>query len=728
MKEKIKNYLSILIIVVLLFEQISPVLAQEAPSAPTAPEAPSAPTPPPPPPDAPTAPEAPTAPTLEEVLAPDPEPEAEQTQENNEWEEEYSPETISQNEDEQTGINDSGNVGDTTIDTGDANSSGTLTTLGNTNTNSLGSGEDAGNSIGVVNSGNGTDSINNGSVSLSENNSTFQDNSAVVGNNLNQSSISGNNASNNNVGNTTINTGDANTTATVVTGVNTNVEGIMVSEFNIADDHVGDILLDFTTGCISGCPGTGSITTQNLGNGSDSTNNASVTDNSSEYTFQTNDAAVESNLTLNADSGDNSASANTNGDSKIDTGDANVAANLLNFVNNNLAGNIVFGVVNIFGDLIGDIILPQSALSCSTCGGGDVTVGNIGNGSDSTNDAAVSQNSSDNSFQYNDAAIENNLMLSAATGDNKTSGNTNGNSSIETGDTDINAHVLNIANSNVIGGDWWLVLVNEAGQWIGRILGAPDGQNFAGSTGTEFVVDENGDITAVNSGNGAGSSNTGNVTQNNSETSVQANNAVITNNLNLSANTGGNTSSNNTGGDSSIKTGDAKIVANIVNFVNNNVIGNGRLFVTVVNVFGSWLGDFVTPGQTQENNENPVVAANDSAQASNTNNGTGGSNSNSNSNSQQNNQQANIVTSGNNALVNTGSSNQIAFGESFHAGTTQTSVTVLSSAVGENQTAAASKKKLKINLAWALPLLPGFALIYLKRKFILKTLLLKKNS
>ena len=45
-----------------------------------------------------------------------------------------------------------------------------------------------------------------------------------------------------------------------------------------------------------------------------------------------------------------------------------------------------------------------------------------------------------------------------------------------------------------------------------------------------------------------------------------------------------------------IGTGDAKIVANIVNFVNNNISGGGKLLVTIVNVFGSWLGDFVGPG------------------------------------------------------------------------------------------------------------------------------------
>lgn len=179
-----------------------------------------------------------------------------------------------------------------------------------------------------------------------------------------------------------------------------------------------------------------------------------------------------------------------------------------------------------------------------------------------------------------------------------------GDSSITTGDTDILAQVLNVANLNVVGGNYWLVLVNEAGNWIGRILGF-DGSNLAGSPDLNFAVDQAGEITVTNAGNGSDSTNTGSVSQENNSTIVQNNDATIINNLNLSANTGGNSASRNTGGNSSITTGDANIVANIVNFVNNNIVGNGRLFVTVVNVFGNWLGDFVGPGYTKE--QDPVT-------------------------------------------------------------------------------------------------------------------------
>ncbi|HLA03875.1 MAG TPA: hypothetical protein VJ065_01420, partial [Patescibacteria group bacterium] len=77
----------------------------------------------------------------------------------------------------------------------------------------------------------------------------------------------------------------------------------------------------------------------------------------------------------------------------------------------------------------------------------------------------------------------------------------------------------------------------------------------------------------------------------------------IDNNVNLTANTGGNRASYNTGGDSSIKTGDANIAASIVNFINSNIIGR-TVMVGIVNVFGSWLGDAVPPGEEPDGSGN----------------------------------------------------------------------------------------------------------------------------
>lgn len=505
---------------------------------------------------------------------------------------------------EETGNADANNqVGDTLLTTGDANTTGNIANTGNLNavaSDPSGSGDG---SLNIINSENGADSSNTGSATITQDNTTDQSNSATVLNNLDLESDTGGNEADRNVGNTEIETGDANVTGTIVNNVNTNIAGVAISEFNIEDVHTGDLVLDFASNCIAGC-GIFDTSLANIGNGADSDNDLSLDSTTNNTTNQINDITALNNMTLDADSGHNSASRNTGGDSTITAGDANVSANALTFANNNLAGNVLYGVVNIFGDLIGDIILDEATLAslgvCVSCPS-DVTAKNVGNGSNSDNNIAIDTTNNDNTFQFNDATIENNLIMEAETGNNDVSKNTGGDNSIKTGNADVDAQVLNIANSNIIGGIWWLVIVNEAGQWVGRIMGAPDGTNFAGSSGTEFSVDGSGEITATNSGNGSGSDNNIDVAQTTNNTTNQINTANIVNNLNLSANTGGNEASRNTGGNSSIITGDAKIVANLVNFVNNNISG-GKLVVTVVNVFGSWLGDFVGPGQQKQNN------------------------------------------------------------------------------------------------------------------------------
>lgn len=586
--------------------------APSAPGSPTAPEAPEAPTSPDAP-EAPLAPEAPTSPydepdSTEAPSAPSTSSDSDGNQESpgttQSTEQDGQPEGTSNTENsEVAGESADGNVGDSLINTGDA----TTSVSGETNINENIAGNSGGGSgsVSVVNDDNGSGSDNDASVTIASNDGTTQDNSATVNNNMEGESDTGNNSASRNVGNSEIETGDANTSGTLVNSVNTNADGVVVAEFDIVDDHVGDIILDAGSSCTSGCLGDSAVI-ENTGNGSESDNNIDVNLESNDATFQENDATVENNMTLNADTGDNIASRNTGGDSTIATGDANVAASIVNMVNNNIAGGVVYMVVNIFGDLIGDIILPDNF--AADCCGTDVTAANTGNGDGSTNNILVQGDDNDEISQFNTANIENNLIITAESGDNDTSRNTNGSSSIETGDTNVLAQVLNIANLNLVGGDYWLVIVNEAGQWVGKILGAGGDGNYAGSEILEFIVGENGAITVKNSGNGEGSTNTINIESQDNDTITQVNNANIVNNVNLSANTGGNSASRNTGGDSTITTGDASVVASIVNFVNNNIVGSGRLFVNVINVFGSWLGNFIAPGYQEENSSNPLAS------------------------------------------------------------------------------------------------------------------------
>ncbi len=612
------------------------------------------------------------------------------------------------------GTAQNGQTGTSEVKTGDATSTATVATIGNQNASASPTGSGQGASI--INSGNGTQSNNNGSATIGNNSTTNQVNTANVNTKLVQDAVSGANTTSDNVGDSSIKTGDANVTGTVITAVNTNVDGVMVSEFNIADDHVGDILLDFAANCVSGC-GTGDTSVANTGNGSNSVNDADLQTKNNNVTFQNNDATIGSELILSADSGNNEASRNTGGDSNITTGDANVSANALTFANNNIAGDVVYAVVNIFGDLIGDILFPESAMN--SCCGSQTNVANKNNGSGSTNTSDVNVENSSNTFQNNDADLTNTLVFDAQTGNNDASRNTGGDSSVTTGDTYVDANVLNVANTNLVGGNMWLVIVNEAGNWIGKILGAPEGANFAGSQGTEFNVDQNGYITASNNGNGSGSNNTSSVDQSNTNTTIQNNDANVNNTLQLSANTGGNQTNDNTGGNSQIKTGDAKIVANLVNFVNNNIVGSGKLFVTVVNVFGNWMGDFVSPGQKQEEKKQTQQAIG------------GPSNSNeSNSNNSQKTTKntaktqvtptqqptpiqayavANKQTTHNTQA--SGSSNAVLAAKAKTNPTVKKKAVVASAVLGETDT----KTKVRINLAWLLLLLPFIGFFATKR-------------
>jgi hypothetical protein len=623
----------------------------------------------------------------------------------------------------------SNGVGDASVTSGDANSTANVTNSGNNNLALSGPSAIVGtdtSGASIVNSENGSDSSNSGSASITNTDNTNQANSANVNTGLNQSSTTGENTTSYNVGNSSIETGDANVTGTVVTAVNTNVDGVLVSEFNIADDHIGDILLDFAANCVSGC-GSGPINSANIGNGTNSDNTAAIDQINNSNTFQSNDAFIGSELNLSADSGNNQASYNVGGDSNIKTGDANVAANVLTFANNNIAGDVVYAVVNIFGDLVGDILFPEEFMSncCST----NTSATNSSNGSDSINNANIDSSTTENTFQNNDASITNDLVFDAQTGDNESNYNTGGDSTIKTGNTTVEANVLNIANTNLIGGNMWLVLVNEAGNWIGKILGAPDDANFAGSAGTEFNVDENGFITASNNGNGSGSTNSSDVTTTATDTTIQNNNAVISNTLNLSANTGGNEANANTGGDSKIETGDATIVANLVNFVNNNIKGNGKLFVTVVNVFGSWFGDFVSPG-TEKQTANALQNQNTNSQ------NVGGPNSQSDTStvSSQNSADTNSRTTGTGEavlVVTPQHANLISYSSpvnSEDSDDSETGKAMVKGVSAENVNTlgvSESDGKIKINLAWLVVMLP-LALVAIGTKKVLMPKLFKK--
>jgi len=617
-------------------------------------------------------------------------------------------------------VESDGQVGGATIDTGNATGTGSVSNLGNTNVASNEPSFSDSGDVTIANTGNGSNSDNDATISLEDNALLVQDNDANIQNDLEVDVNTGNNSASKNVGgNNTIDTGNATAVGTIVNSVNTNVAGAMVSEFNVTDDHVGDIVLDYEANCVSGCGGS-DISLLNKDNGSESENLIDADLASNSVTFQSNEADVVNDLVLVANTGNNTADNNTGGNNSIDTGNATVNGNVINMLNNNIAGNVVYGVVNIFGELIGDIIVPEKYAKAYDAG--DISIGNVSNGSGSENTGELYLVDNQDYTQVNDADIINNLVIDANTGGNTTSSNTSGNNSIDTGNVDVNASILNIANNNIVGGDWWIVLVNEAGNWIGKIFapeGALNGGNFAAKGGTSSQDSETGAITLSNEGNGADSDNTASLNQENNSELIQTNNAKIVNNIDLTANTGNNSTSRNTGGSNEIDTGNANVQFNLINFLNNNFAG-GNVFLTVVNVFGGWTGDFLTPGQDSpdessdtQNDEKSIggssIASTDSNSSSSTSD-TSSSNSGESSASNESVSQTPVPQ----VLASTTSTNKTNAGSLLASAVEDDSFDLVETA--NAATTQPNSTKTRINLAWAVLLLPAYIVVRIVRR------------
>lgn len=460
-----------------------------------------------------------------------------------------------------------------------ANQTGTSVSGGSCNT-CQGSGSASNSKTGAA-SDNDAQIDNNTSVYL-ENNQNAELDSGIIA-----LSETGSNSASKNTGNADITTGDSNVGLTVVNVANTDITGVGTSEYNVYDDHRGDIVIDFAN-----LSGNNQHTAQNYGTGADSTNQANANSNTTLTVVNNNDATVASELVIDADTGGNQADKNT-GDATIKTGDANVVANVVNLVNNTLAAGteVVVATVNVFGDMVGDLILTDSsqapATSCADCNDATEQANNNKTGADSQNTATTTSGNTTNITQNNQADINNGIKVNGNTGGNYADKNTGG-SNVETGEVNIQGTTTNVANNNQIGGDggtWWMVIVNEAGNWIGHIYGHDENDNVV-SGGTV-------DLGASNEKTGTDSTNTAKVENSNTTDITQNNNAEVGTQITVNADTGHNSAEKNSG-NAEISTGDVNVSNNIVNFINNNFVGQ-KVVVTFVNIFGSLTGNIVTP-------------------------------------------------------------------------------------------------------------------------------------
>lgn len=231
----------------------------------------------------------------------------------------------------------------------------------------------------------------------------------------------------------------------------------------------------------------------------------------------------------------------------ISTGDACSIVSLLNEVNTTIVNSTIHIVtINIFGDVQGNVLLPEFSSEEGCCG--EVV------------------------HLDNKATVENDVGSTAISGQNSITTASTEDASINTGSANSAVNLVNVVNTNLIGVVFYQLFINVFGEWSGDFLGWDD-----------FGFIDGGDSLALSSVEPGGN---GDYPTCFDYVSV-GNEAQVVNNVSSTANTGGN-SINGDGG--TINTSNAYSSVSLVNFVNSTII-NSLGFFGFINIFGFLDGD-----------------------------------------------------------------------------------------------------------------------------------------
>lgn len=233
-------------------------------------------------------------------------------------------------------------------------------------------------------------------------------------------------------------------------------------------------------------------------------------------------------------------------DAFIMTGDATALANILNVIGLSADGSkMFFGIVNINGSNLGNIILPRPELFFGTSG-----EDNLGN-----------------STAVNMVSIDSSVVASANSGGNTIEANTG---TLVTGDVLAIANTTNLVNLNTTTGGFYFSL-NTTGNLDGVVYNwlTPGGVMSLNPIVNLFFLG----LSSQAIGGGA----------------AGANLIGIDNNVTALANTGGNTMDSRW---ANMMTGNASSIVNISNLVNLNLI-NSNWFYGLVNIIGDWKGNVI---------------------------------------------------------------------------------------------------------------------------------------
>lgn len=517
----------------------------------------------------------------------------------------------------QEAVDAAGNPTGTTEPTGATECTGASCTqgMGQGENQGLDQGSDQGltqgttNGVSAGNTDTGADSNNQNAVNANTNNTTAVNNNATDTTNGTALGNTGGNANSMNTGNAGITSGNAGIGVTQVKNDNTAVvggqAGLDVSGHN--GDYNGDLNIGVgsNTADLNGSGGPISVQAVNDTTGANSTNSDQINTTTTNLTEVQNDGLINNILNLGAVSGQNKVDENT-GNATVNTGNANVAATLVNLLNNTVIdGNLWVTVADIFGNLTGNINLPDFASLAALLpgygsSGTTIDASNQNTGSNSDNTIAINQTDATITRVNNDADINTTVNVNAITGQNTAEANTGG-GSITTGTGSVAASNISVANTTIEGGNWVLALVNAANRWLGFLVG-DNGQVQALSP--EETLRQ---IQAKNANTGADSTNTIAVNNAHTDTTSVNNDARINNDVTASAITGQNDASMNTGA-AAIATGDASVKVNAINIANTTV-KHGSLLIAVVNIFGDWFGDLMYGGHALASVSNPATVA-----------------------------------------------------------------------------------------------------------------------
>ncbi len=321
-------------------------------------------------------------------------------------------------------------------------------------------------------------------------------------------------------------------------------QDIMVFTANINGDVTGDLYLDPSQ---INTTGPGSVNTVN----NQTDNNLTVNSQGS--------GLINNDVKLGATSGNATVSQNTNAGNAT-SGNANAVANIVNMINTAItAGQSFLGVLNINGNLNGDILLPPNFLDQLIASGAPQSTVNLSQ--QQVNNVVANLGSSQ--------TINNDVNLSAASGNVNMAQNTKAGNATS-GNASTNLTVFNLTGRQVIGANSLMVFVNVLGQWVGLIVNAPAGSNSAAYCG--------------------GSCQISNSVNNNTKINDSSTN-TINNNLDINARSGnvGMTRNTNAGNATS---GDATASANLANFINSQLSLTDWFGFLFINVFGTWHGSF----------------------------------------------------------------------------------------------------------------------------------------